>query len=86
VGATLPDMSKVKLPPNRNITYKNNLGYDLTIQNLPWGQKPFTVQRYRLTDTEDLALEPSAEGRGGELKISNALPAPGLELIVLQEK
>jgi xylan 1,4-beta-xylosidase len=86
VGATLPDMSKLKRPPNRNITYKNNLGYDLTIQNLPWGQKPFTVQRYRLTDTEDLALQPSADGRGGKLKISNALPAPGLELIVLQEK
>jgi len=85
VGATLPDMSKVKLPPNRDITYKNNLGYDLTIQNLPWGQKPFTVQRYRLTNTEDLAPLPSADGRGGQFKSSNALPAPGLELIVLKE-
>ena len=85
-GATLPDMSKVKLPPNRNITYKNNSGYDLTVRNLPWGKKPFTVERYRLTNTEDFPRIVSADGKGGELKISNPLPAPGIELIVLTEK
>jgi xylan 1,4-beta-xylosidase len=86
-GATLPDMSKVKLPPNRNITYKNNAGYDLTIRNLPWGKKPFTVERYRLTNTEDFTrIAAAPDGQGGELKISNALPAPGIELIVLTRK
>jgi xylan 1,4-beta-xylosidase len=86
VGATLPDMSKVKLPPNRNIAYKNNAGYDLTIQNLPWGKKPFIVQRVRLSDSEDLAEQPLTVGEGGEYKISGALPAPGVELITLREK
>jgi hypothetical protein len=85
-GATLPDMSKVKLPPNRNITYKNNAGYDLTISNLPWGKKPFTVARYRLTNTEDFTRIAAPDGQGGELKISNPLPAPGIELIVLTQK
>jgi xylan 1,4-beta-xylosidase len=85
-GATLPDMSKVKLPPNRNITYKNNSGYDLTIQNLPWGKKSFTVTTYRLSDSQDFTAASQKEGSGAEFKISNALPAPGLELIVLRAK
>jgi hypothetical protein len=86
VGATLPDMSKVTRPPNRNITYKNDSGYDLTIQNLPWGKKPFIVQRVRLSNSEDLAEQPLTVGEGGECKSSGALPAPGVELIVSREK
>ena len=64
-------MSKVKLPPNRNITYKNNAGYDLTIRNLPWGRKTVHRQRYRLTNTEDLTPIRQPTAAGGELKISN---------------
>lgn len=84
--ATLPDFSKVKKPVSRQIVYKNNSGYDLTVRNLPWGKKAFTVQRYRLTNTEDLTPLAATESKGGELKISNALPPPGIELIVLTEK
>jgi hypothetical protein len=43
------------------------------------------VERYRLTNSEDFAATPSAKGRGRQFKISNPLPAPGIELIVLKE-
>ena len=75
---------KRTLPRRQGIVYNRNLGYDLTIEHLPWQVAGFTVRRYRLTANQDLTLVEEVRRSGGELHISNPLPPPGLDLIVLQ--
>ena len=58
----------------------------MTVSNLPWGQREFSVKRYRITDKENLDQVGETSGKGGTLVLSNALPPPGVELIVLQQK
>jgi xylan 1,4-beta-xylosidase len=79
------DINKYKLLPVRtDIVYHDNAGYNLTINNLPWAKKDFSVKRYRLTKTQDLELVEEKSGTGGSYKLSNPLPPDGIELIVLQ--
>jgi hypothetical protein len=86
-GVPMPDFSKMKfLTPRKGIQYQNNRGYKLTVSNLPWGQKDaFTVTRYRLTEDQDFGPVEEASASGQQLTISEPLPPPGLELIVLQK-
>jgi hypothetical protein len=69
----------------KEVHYRNNRGYALTVSNLPWGKAEFTVKRYRTTKTENWA-ESSTSGKGGTLEITNLLPPPGVELIVIRRK
>lgn len=87
-GMPMPDFSKLKfLAPRKEIQYQNNRGYKLTVNNLPWGEKDsFTVKRYRLTGEEDFSPVEGTLASGQQLTISNPLPPPGLELIVLQKR
>jgi xylan 1,4-beta-xylosidase len=68
------------------IHYADNKGYDLTVNNLPWGQREFSVKRYRTTDKENLDVVGEGSGKGGRFALSNALPPPAIELIVLEQK
>jgi len=80
-----PDFSKMKLlPPRTDIVYRDNAGYSLTINNLPWGKRAFSVKRYRLNNTQNLELVEETSGNGGSLKISNPLAPESMELIVLR--
>ena len=63
-----------------------DVGYDLTIDHLPWGNAAFTIKRYRITSTDDLQLAGESSGKDGKTELSNPLPAPGVELIVLQRR
>ena len=84
-NTVVTDFPKVKsLPPRTNIQYKNNRGFHLTVEGLPWGKAAFTVQRYRLTAQEAFAMQEST-GSGGRFELTDALPPPGLELIVLKK-
>jgi hypothetical protein len=84
-GMPEPDLSRAKfLPRRQDIVYRKNRGYDLTITNLPWRDAAFSVKRYRLTKLEDFGLVEEVVRSGGKLQVSNPLPPPGLELIVLQ--
>lgn len=81
------DFSKIKSLTRRNdIPRGNSSGYALTINNLPWGSKAFTIKRYRITKTEDFALVEERASKGSKLELSNPLPPPGVELIVLQQR
>lgn len=68
------------------IKYADNRGYALKITNLPWGKGEFTVKRYRLSEKENLELVGSTAGTGGMLQMTNPLPPPSMELIVLEPK
>lgn len=69
-----------------DIRYRGNQGYRLTVSDLPWGNKPFTMKRFRLTKTEDLSLVERRRCKGSSISLSNALPPPGLELIELEAR
>jgi len=82
-----PDSSKSKvLPPRADIVYRDNAGYNLTINNLPWGKKPFSMKRYRISKTQNLDLVEERSSEGGVLTMSDSLPPDALELIVLQRR
>ncbi len=84
---SLPDFSKFKLlPPRTDIVYRDNAGYNLTINNLPWGKGPFSLKRYRISKTQNLDLVEERSSEGGSLEMSNSLAPDALELIVLQRK
>jgi len=83
----MPDFSKMKsLPPRKDIHYQDNRGFHLSVRGLPWGKGAFSVRRYRLTASEDLAPAAETSGTGGQFELSDELPPPGLELIVLTSK
>ncbi len=75
-----------ELPQRTGIVYKDNAGYNLTVGHLPWGNAPFTVQRYRLSKTQNLALVEDKSASGGSLKISTTFPPDTVDLIVLKRK
>ena len=84
----LPDFSKMRfLPPRKDIQYRNNRGYILTVTNLPWGKNAsFVVRRYRLTEGHDLDVVEETQASGDQIRISNPLPPPGLELVELRRR
>ena len=75
-----------KIKSTNNIVYRDNTGYNLTIDNLPWGKRAFTLKRYRLSRTQNLELVEERSGRGGTLKLSQPLPTDSLDLIILDGK
>ncbi len=87
---TLPpgfDFTKIKFLPRRtDIVYRDNAGYTLTIDNLPWGKKGFRVRRYRISKTQNLDLVEETSSEGGLLKLSQALAPNAVELIVLHKR
>jgi hypothetical protein len=81
------DFSKIKSLPRRTDAHVgDNGGYALTIEHPPWGDAEFSIKRYRITDTDDLRLVGESGGKGGKVQLSNPLPPPGVELIVLRRR
>jgi xylan 1,4-beta-xylosidase len=84
-SAPIPDFSKFKFLPKRtDIVYRDNAGYHLTIEHLPWGEKAYRMKRYRLSDGHNLDLVEEKAGAGGSFQFSTALAPDALELVVLQ--
>ena len=70
----------------KGIRNENNKGYELSVSNLPWGKRKFTIKRYRISEKENLDLVSEASGKDGKLELKNELLPPCIELIVLEEK
>jgi xylan 1,4-beta-xylosidase len=86
-GAPASNEQKHELLPGRtDIVYRDNSGYNLTVNNLPWGKGAFTVKRYRISNTENLKMVEEKSGEGGIFKLSNAMSTDNIELVVLQSK
>jgi hypothetical protein len=86
-AAPMPDFTRFKfLAPRTDIVYRNNAGYNLTINNLPWGNQKFSVKRYRLNNTQNLDLVDEKESKGSSLNLQSPLAPEALELIVLERK
>ena len=81
------DFSKLKsLPRRTNLPREGPSGYELKINHLPWGNAAFSVKRFRTSETQDLALVEQTSGKDGKLHLSASLPAPAVELIVLERR
>jgi hypothetical protein len=72
--------------PRRDVEYKANEGYNLTVENLPWGKKGYTLTLYRLDETHNLSAVEETAGSGATVRLTNQLPAPSVELIVIRSK
>jgi hypothetical protein len=83
----MPDMSKVKfLPLRKEVAYQDNTGYNLTVNDLPWGKSEFIVKRYRISNAQNLDLVEESTGKGGAVHLSNAFQPDSVELIVLTRR
>ena len=86
-ASPLPDFSGFKLlPPRTDIVYRDNAGYNLTISNLPWGKRAFSVERYRISKTQNLDLVDERSSEGPSFTLSNTLAPEAVELIVLERR
>ena len=74
----------VDLLPRRTVSYADNHGYDLTIDHLQAG-KTYTIERYRITATNDLSRVDTSMGTGPSIHLYATLPPPGVELVVLRK-
>lgn len=84
----MPDFSKMKfLAPRKDIVYRDNQGYTLTISDLPWSSgTSFTLKRFRLTKDQNFEVVEETRKSGNQINISNPLPPPGIELIELRRR
>lgn len=73
----------VKLLERRSITYRDNAGYDLTVDHLP-ANASFVVERYRISDDNDFSLVETTTRTGPRIRLHAQLPPPGIELLVLK--
>jgi hypothetical protein len=69
------------LPERRALEYRDNGGYDATI-NMPTSGK-YLVKRYRISDSSNFALLDQSKQTGPSIHLRAALPPPGIELIVI---
>lgn len=80
-GVVIPD----GLTP-QTFNYSNNLGYNLMVKNLPWGNAAFTITRYRIDASHNLDKIDQTQSNGGSAHLTASLPAPSVELIVLHKR
>lgn len=79
----VPNVGTLTLLDRRSITYENNAGYAVTIDNLPWGTGACTVRQYRIDASNNLALVDTVQRSGASFVFSAGLPAPGVDLLVI---
>jgi len=79
----MPNVFDVSLLERRSVTYQNNSGYDLTIDNLVPARE-YRVERFRISADSDFALVDSTTQVGPRVHLQAPLPPPGIELVVLK--
>jgi xylan 1,4-beta-xylosidase len=79
----IPGIIRMQLPTRRSFDYQKNKGYNLTVTGLET-QSEYTVERYRISESEDFALIGRSTIHGPILHINSALAAPAVELVVIR--
>ncbi|HEY2465738.1 MAG TPA: hypothetical protein VGI32_16890 [Steroidobacteraceae bacterium] len=78
------DKRDTALPERRTLQYSNNGGYDATV-SLPTPGK-YQVKRYRISDSNNFALQDQRIETGPSIRLQSALPPPAVEFIVISAK
>ena len=81
---TIPGIASFTLLDRRTVTYADNNGYDLTVDDLPGAGRGYVVSRYRVDEQHDLTLVDESVQYGGAVRVSATLPAPAVELVVIK--
>lgn len=80
----IPGSFEVTLLPRRDVAYRNNEGYDLTIGRLKPAAR-YQVDRYRVSADSDLTHIDSNIVPGAQVRLQAQLPPPSIELITVKE-
>jgi hypothetical protein len=79
----VPPVFDVRLLARRSISYRNNSGYDLTIDHLPANRR-FSVERCRISAAHDFTSLGTTLHNGGPIHLQDELPPPGIELVTIR--
>jgi xylan 1,4-beta-xylosidase len=79
----VPPVFDVRLLARRSISYRNNSGYDLTIDHLPANRR-YSVERCRISAENDFASVGTTIYTTAPIRLQNELPPPGIELVTLR--
>ena len=80
----VPGVFDVTLLSRRDVVYRDNGGFDLTIEHLP-SDRSYVLERCRITDRDDFHLVGTVILPGEPLHLRESLPPPGVELVTLRE-
>ncbi len=79
----VPPVFDVRLLARRSISYRNNSGYDLTIDHLP-PNRSFSVERCRISAANDFTSLGTTLYANAPIRLQNELPPPGIELVTIR--
>jgi xylan 1,4-beta-xylosidase len=79
----VPPVFDVRLLARRSIAYRNNSGYDLTIDHLPANNR-YVVERCRISAGDDFSSREKTVHAGGTIRLQHELPPPGIELVTVR--
>jgi xylan 1,4-beta-xylosidase len=79
----VPPVFDVRLLARRSISYRNNSGYDLTIDHLPANRR-YRVERCRISAAQDFTSLGTTLHDGGPIHLQDELPPPGIELVTIR--
>jgi xylan 1,4-beta-xylosidase len=79
----VPPVFDVSLLSRRDIDYRDNGGFDLTVQHLPT-DRSYVIERCRITEQDDFRPVRTAIAPGAAVHITEALPPPAVELITVR--
>jgi xylan 1,4-beta-xylosidase len=80
----VPPVFDVRLLARRSISYRNNGGYDLTIDHLPPNRR-YSVERCRISAALDFTSLGKTIHTETPLRVHEELPPPGIDLITIRE-
>ena len=80
----VPPVFDVHLLSRRDIVYRNNGGFDLTVEHLR-PDRAYALEHCRISVDSDFELASSVIPPGQPVRLAEALPPPGVELITIRE-
>jgi hypothetical protein len=80
----VPHVFDVRLLSRRDIVYRDNGGFDLTIEHLP-ADRPYVLEHCSITDRDDFQLVSTVIAPGQAVHLRQDLPPPGVELVTVRE-
>jgi hypothetical protein len=73
----------VRLLSRRTVQYRENAGFDLTIEHLQPGR--YLLERCRITERDDFSAADAVISSPGNIHLTEALSPPGLELVSIRK-
>jgi xylan 1,4-beta-xylosidase len=79
----VPPAFDVRLLARRSISYRNNSGYDLTVDHLP-PSRSYTVERCRISAAHDFKSLGTTVYSDSRIRLQDELPPPAIELVTIR--